>query len=206
MPEGTRKGLNILQGYGVSPAGMEEPPGWQGLEHLSGPSAEVRQVLAAHFLRGCPHVIEIGGHLRPVTPYLTHQPQSVLSIDPKIVPYEAEELNGFPCHVRHVDSKFQHVNYNYAPRSYGLVMLGLSLKPYGSRSATGEKLFSLARNARIVVVDFAVELDRAATQSAELLALPGLSIHCSLELRLDDAMIGGSPYAARRFVVLRPAA
>ncbi len=206
MSKGTRKGLHILQGYETGPAGAAEPPAWQGLEHLSGPAAEVRQVLAAHFLRGCPHVLEIGGHLRPVTSYLTHQPQSVLSVDPKIVPYEAEELNGFPCHVRHVGSKFQHVDYTYAPESYGLVMLGLSLKPYGSRSATGELLLSLVRNARVVILDFAVELGRAATQSAELLSQPGLSIHCSLELQLNDTMIGHSPYAARRFIVLRPAA
>ena len=44
------------------------------LPHLSGPAAAIRQVLAAHFVRDCPHIVEIGGHIRPITPYLTHRP------------------------------------------------------------------------------------------------------------------------------------
>src|SRR5262245_22067855 len=81
------------------------------LPHLSGPAAAVRQVLSAHFVRDCPHVIEIGGHIRPVTPYLTHHPSSVLVVDPKTEPYEGEELNGHPCRIRHVARKFQEVTY-----------------------------------------------------------------------------------------------
>jgi len=47
------------------------------LPHLAGVGASLRQVFAAHFLRGCEHVLEIGGHIRPVTNYLTHHPRSV---------------------------------------------------------------------------------------------------------------------------------
>jgi len=53
------------------------------LPHLSGPAADVRQVLAAHFVRDCPHIVEIGGHRKPITGFLTHAPLSVLSVDPK---------------------------------------------------------------------------------------------------------------------------
>src|SRR5262245_45968828 len=81
------------------------------IRHLSGPGAAIRQVLAAHFVRDCPHVVEIGGHIRPVTGYLTHAPISVLSVDPKTPPFEAEELNGRPCRVRHLARKFQEVDY-----------------------------------------------------------------------------------------------
>ena len=56
------------------------------LPHLSGPAAAIRQVLAAHFVRECPHVLEFGGHLRPVTPFLTHHPLSVTSVDPNTEP------------------------------------------------------------------------------------------------------------------------
>src|SRR5438067_13046429 len=101
------------------------------LPHLAGAGAAIRQVLAAHFVRQCAHVIEIGGHIRPLTPYLTHHPKSVLVIDPKADPFVADELNGSPCRVRHIARKFQEVSYDTAPRSYGLVMLGLSLKPFG---------------------------------------------------------------------------
>ncbi len=76
------------------------PPGVEdSLPHLSGPAAAVRQVLAAHFVRDCEHVVEIGGHIRPVTDYLTHAPRSVLSVDPKTPAYEADHTAwpALPC-------------------------------------------------------------------------------------------------------------
>jgi hypothetical protein len=173
------------------------------LPHLSGPAAAVRQVLAAHFVRECPHIVEIGGHIRPVTPYLTHRPRSVLVVDPKTDPYEAEELNGHPCRVRHVARKFQEITYDYVPRSYGLVMLGLSLRPFGTREPVGTLLYSLIDNAKIVVVEYPPALERASSQIPHLLDRDGADIICSFELLLEDEEISGSPYARRRFIVFR---
>jgi hypothetical protein len=174
------------------------------LPHLSGPAAAIRQVLAAHFVRHCPHVVEIGGHIRPITPYLTHRPLSVLSVDPKTDPYQSDTLHGFPCDVRHLDRKFQDVKFEYSPGSYGLVLLGYSLKPFGQRDSLGELLFSLIDNANIVVLEFPPELDRASSQVSQILARPGLHIECSLEIVLDDEAIRGSAYARRMFYVIRP--
>jgi hypothetical protein len=176
----------------------------QDLPHLSGPAAAIRQVLAAHFVRGCPHILEIGGHGRPVTDYLTHAPLSVTSIDPKTAEYEAEELNGRPCRVRHIARKFQDVELNYAPRSYGLVLLGYSLKPFGRREPLGELMFSLLDNAGVVVVDYTPELERAASQVPSILSRPTLTSYCSFELKLEDPEIAATPYARRRFHVLHP--
>lgn len=177
-----------------------------GLAHLDGPSSEIRQVLAAHFVRDCAHVVELGGHLRPVTRYLTHHPASVLSVDPKTPPFEADELNGRPCRVRHVAKKFQDVDFDYEPRSYGLVLLGYSLKPKGGRSPLDRTLFGLVDNAKVVVIDFPPALARATDQMPSILGRPGLAVHCSIDLRLHDAAIEGSPYRDRRFYVLRPEA
>lgn len=174
------------------------------LPHLSGPAAEIWQVLAAHFVRDCPHVLEIGGHIRPVTPYLTHQPLSVTSVDPKTPPFEADTLNGQPCRVRHVDKKFQQVDYDYAPGSYGLVFLGYSLKGFGSHEPLGQLLFSLIDNARRVVIEYPPALDRASSQVPEIVARPSLNQVCSFEVALDDPAIAGSPFATRRFHVLEP--
>ena len=181
-----------------------EAPAGDGkdLPHLSGPAAAIRQVLAAHFVRDCPHIIEIGGHIRPITPYLTHTPLSVLSVDPKTEPYEARELNGHPCRVRHVNRKFQDVDYGYAPHSYGLVLLGYSLKPFGRREPLGELFFSLIDNARIVVIEYPPALERASSQVPHIVSRPGLCEMCSFEMELNDPMIAGSPYARRRFHVL----
>ncbi|MET0943016.1 MAG: hypothetical protein ABWY13_16805 [Mesorhizobium sp.] len=177
----------------------------EDLPHLAGPAAAIRQVLAAHFLRDCPHVVEIGGHTRPITGYLTHRPLSVLSVDPKTDPFEEEELNGHPCRVRHIAQKFQQVTYDYAPRSYGLVLLGYSLKPFGMHEPLGQLLFSLIDNARTVVIEYPPALDRATSQVPAIISRPNLRIYCSFELLLDDEAIAGSPYAKRQFYVLLPA-
>ena len=174
------------------------------IPHLSGPGAAIRQVLAAHFVRDCEHIVEIGGHIRPVTDYLTHAPNSVLSVDPKTPAYEAEMLNGKPCRVRHVARKFQEVAYDYAPRSYGLVLLGYSLKPFGSREPLGQLLFGLIDNAKTVVLEYPPALERASSQVPEILARPALEELCGFEIAIDDAAIAGSPYARRRFHVLKP--
>ena len=159
-------------------------------------------MLAAHFVRDCPHILEIGGHIRPVTGFLTHHPLSVTSVDPKTPAFEAEELNGQPCKVRHIDKKFQQVDYDYEPGSYGLVLLGYSLKPFGQREPLGQLLFSLIDNARRVVIGYPPALDRAMSQVPEIVTRPGLVQICQFELVLDDAAISGSPWAARRFHVL----
>lgn len=179
-----------------------------GIDHLphhSGPASEVRQVLAAHFVRDCPHILEIGGHIRPVTGFLTHNPLSVTSIDPKTPPFGADELNGKPCKVRHIDKKFQQIDYDYAPRTYGLVLLGYSLKPFGQREPLGQLLFSLIDNAKRVVIEYPPALDRAMSQVPDIVTRPGLVQICQFELVLDDTAIAGSPWAARRFHVLEPA-
>lgn len=173
------------------------------LPHLAGPAAAIRQVLAAHFVRDCPHVLEIGGHIRPITPYLTHHPLSVTSVDPKTAPFEAEDLNGLPCRVRHVGRKFQEVEYNYEPGSYGLVLLGYSLKPFGRREALGELFFSLVDSAQVVVLEYPPELDRASSQVPQILNRATLTAVCHFDMELHDPMIDGSAYARRRFHVLK---
>lgn len=176
------------------------------LPHLSGPAAAVRQVLAAHFVREFPHVVEIGGHVRPITGFLTHRPASVLVIDPKTPPCEAQQLNGHPCRVRHVARKYQDVEFELAPGSYGLVLLGLSLKPYGGRGAVEERLLSLVDNAGVTVIDYPPALERSASQIGAFIGRSSLMVALSLELVLDDLAIRTSPFARRRLFVLKPAA
>ena len=61
------------------------------IPHLAAPVLTARQALAAHFLHGCPHIIEIGGYKTPITPFLTHTPETVTSVDPKIEPLSIDE-------------------------------------------------------------------------------------------------------------------
>jgi hypothetical protein len=181
-------------------------PAEKDLPHLSGTGATLRQVFAAHFLRDCPHILEIGGHIRPVTDYLTHHPLSVTSVDPKTAAYEAEILNGRPCRVRHIPRKFQEVEYDYAPGSYGLVLLGYSLKPFGRRDPLGDLLFSLIDTAKVVVIDYAPALERGASQVPHIINRASVRIRTSVDLRLHDPEIVDTPYADRRLYVIDPVA
>jgi hypothetical protein len=179
--------------------------GESGIRHLEGPASSVRQVLAAHFLRDCPHIVEIGSHTSPITPYITHRPLSVLCVDPKTPPFESESLHGHSCKVRHIDRKFQDVEYDYQPHTYGLVLLGYSLKPFGRKEPLGELLFSLVDNARTVVIDYAPELERASSQVPLIVSRSSLSAVCCFDIRLNDQQVNDSPYALRRFHVLKTA-
>ena len=174
------------------------------IPHLSGPAAMARQVLAAHFVSGFSHIVEIGGHFRPITPFLYHGPQSVLVVDPKVEPYEAEELHGKPCRVRHVAAKFQQLTYQLPRHRYGLVFVGYSLKPYGGNDPIGEQLFELVDNAGVVVLEYPPAYGRSAGQAPQILERDTMKKRCSIELTLDDAEIAGSPYARRLLTVLDP--
>lgn len=171
------------------------------LPHLAGPAAELRQVLAAHALRDCAHIVEIGGAGLPITGFLTHRPLSVTVIDPKIPDHEALTLNGAPCRVRHVRAKLQQAPPSPPEGRLGLVLLGLSLKPFGSGEAVDETLLGLIRRAEVMVIDHALALDRALGQIGPILAARGGAPLIDLELRINDAALAAAGYDRRRFLV-----
>lgn len=74
-----------------------------------------RYVIAAHHLRGCRHIVEIGGYRTPITHFLTSQHASVTVLDPYVKPVANETLNGAPCRVRHFPMMFE----DYAKRLTG---------------------------------------------------------------------------------------
>jgi hypothetical protein len=118
---------------------------------------------------------------------------------------EAETLHGYPCRVRHVARKFQDYDYGaYEPGSYGLVLLGMSLKPFGNREVQGPLFFSLIDNARIVVLDYPPALERSMGIAPSISERPTLRSLASLDLTLEDPQIAGLPFAKRRFIVLEP--
>lgn len=181
------------------------PAGPTGMPHLAGPAAGLRQAMAAHFVDGFSTIIEIGGHLRPVSGFLRHVPENFVCIDPKSEPFESDKLNGKPCRVRHVARKFQDVNLDLQPGSYGLVFVGYSLKAFGRQDAVGRKLFSLIDNAAITVLEFSPNLQRASEQMQHLLKRPETETVCSLDFSIKDGAFEKTEYGSRRLVVLRPA-
>ncbi len=178
----------------------ETPGAGTLLPHLAGPAAALRQVLAAHLVRRCPHIIEIGGAGLPITGFLTHSPTSVTVIDPKIPAFAAESLNGAPCRVRHLAAKLQQVALTPPPEAYALVLLGLSLKPFGRSAAVPAELLALARAADVLVIEHALDLGRASGQIGTLPAARQDRPAIDLELRLNDAALALAGYDRRRFL------
>lgn len=170
------------------------------LPHLASPAAALRQVLAAHAVRHCTHIVEIGGAGLPITGFLTHHPASVTVIDPKIPAYEADTLNGAPCRLRHVAAKLQEVEIAPA-QPYGLVLLGLSLKPFGRRAATPPELLALAAGAAVLVIDYALELERAQGQIGALTATRNDAPAIDLSLTIHDEALRAAGFDRRRFLV-----
>lgn len=174
------------------------------IPHLAAPILAARQAIAAHFLRECEHIVEIGGYTNPVTGYLTHHPRSVTSIDPKTPPFEADELNGTPCRVRHIARKFQQETFDLDPHTYGLVLLGYSLKPWGDNAPDDDQLFRLADGARRVVIDHVLDFARAEAQLPRLLGRGTLREVHRIDMQFHDKDVGDEPFTNRRLLVLEP--
>jgi hypothetical protein len=172
------------------------------LPHLQGPGAAVRQVIAGHALRGCRHVVEIGGAGLPITRFLHPPPESITVIDPKIRPLSEERLNGHPCRVRHVARKFQVGDFDLPVEGLGMVLLGLSLKPLGSRPAVTETLLALCRRAERVVIEHQVGLERAEAQLPQLIADAGLRELLRIDLTIRDGVMEHTEHGQRRLMVL----
>jgi hypothetical protein len=170
------------------------------LPHLASPAAALRQVLAAHAVRHCPHVLEIGGAGLPITGFLTHQPASVTVVDPKIPAHEADALNGVPCRLRHIAAKLQEVALA-PPGPYALVLLGLSLKPFGRRGAVSPELLALAAGATVLVIDYALELERAQGQIGALTGTRTDAPAIDLSLTIHDEALRAAGFDRRRFLV-----
>ena len=186
--------------YASAPAKASDAPAGTLLPHLASPAAALRQVLAAHAVRACAHIVEIGGAGLPITGFLTHRPDSVTVIDPKIPDFATETLNGAPCRLRHLAAKLQEVEI--APSApYALILLGLSLKPFGRRGATPPELLALAAGAEVLVIDYALDLERAQGQIGALMATRPAPPIIDLALTINDETLRAAGFDRRRFLV-----
>lgn len=185
-----------------SQTNVEDGP--RGMPHLAGSGALLRQRMAVHFVDGLDHIVEIGGHLSPVSQFLTHIPASFTCIDPKAEPLQRDTLRGQRCTVRHIDRKFQDVPLELEPGSYGLVMVGYSLKPFGKRDPVGEQLFALMRHSVVTVIEFALALERASSQIEQILERSGMRVETTVSFTISDGVMDRSAYGQRQLHVLRP--
>lgn len=135
-----------------------------------------RYVLAAHFLRCAPHVLEVGGYRdNAITHFLTgvHESVTVYSLDAEFEPLERDELNGAACRVRHVRDFFQ--NHPHPAQGLGVAALGLEIQ------GGLDPFCALLRDADVAVIEVALRHG----PSVECLARILDAVPCRLRCRID---------------------
>lgn len=187
---------------------LREPDAYPDMDYLVTEAAQTRCVIAAHFVRDCAHVVEIGGFKTPISLYLTGRHDSVTVFDPLMNDYQARTLNGKPCRVRHVSRSFQDAEIELEPGSYGLVMLGCSLKHFSDapreRERQWRRLAGIVERAGVAVIEAAVDwrLGRAALD--RLGSLPAMQRRVCLDMDLRGNPGMDTNHYRRRLLVLSP--
>ena len=176
-----------------------------GISYLLTPAAQARYILAAHYIRNCEHIVEIGGRYTPITQYLTRTPKSVLVLDPKIPAFSADSLHGQPCEIRHVNAKFQDWEFELADKNYALVILGCSIKHFSDdateRASEWRKLIHLIDSAAISVLEYATDWRRGADNFTAIRDRIKAQKVLQIDMDISSNSDMDTPYTLRRFLV-----
>jgi hypothetical protein len=186
---------------------LQNPQAYPDMDYLESEAAQSRCVIAAHVMRHCPHVLEIGGFTTPISLFLTGHHESVTVIDPLMRAYASDHLNGYPCQVRHVPKSFQQASFDIEGE-YGFVMLGASLKHFSEdllqKEQEWEMLVNLISGAQVSVIEAAIDWPLGKGALDKLLEIPNIKIRTSIDLDLS-ANPGMDPdHYRRRLLVLEP--
>ena len=149
--------------------------------YLDTEALQSRYVLAAHYLRGMAHIVEVGGYRRnAITHYLTgrHDSVSVYSLDVEFETLALEELNDAPCRVRHVQDFFQY--HEHPQHNLGIVALGLEI--HGEL----EPFCALLRRATVAVIEVPVQHQPSLDCLARILRAVPCRLRCQINLDLSS--------------------
>lgn len=186
---------------------LQNPQAHPDMDYLDSEAAQSRCVIAAHAMRLCPHVVEIGGFTTPISLFLTGRHESVTVIDPLMRAYSSDKLNGYSCQVRHIPSPFQHASFDIEGE-YGFVMLGASLKHFSEDPVLKEQewaiLVEMISGAQVSVIEAAIDWPLGKGALDKLLEIPNIRVRTSIDLNLS-ANPGMDPdHYRRRLLVLEP--
>jgi hypothetical protein len=191
------------------PDAVAVTPPFKAWKYLESRAFSTRYVLAAHFLRSCRSVVEIGGSATPIDAFLTGAHESVLVVDPLIREGYSDTLRGRACRVAHVPARFQDVDWVIPDGAdFGLVMLGLEIQ--GMEPHHYETLFRLVNQAKVVVIEFPPSWPASVEQFEKIRAETRTRVgyHAVLDLSDNDfGDLGNSwpPRCIREVYVLEPA-
>lgn len=179
-------------------------------KYLESPAFATRYVLAAHFVRQCRSVVEIGGAKTPIDQFLAGDHDAILVIDPLIRESHQEVWRGKPCLVSHLRARFQDLEWSLPPEAeFGLVMLGMEFQ--GLAEQDWQTLFQLIERARVTVIEFPLSWEPSRQQFQSICAHTATRIALRAALDLDGNDFGNlenswPPRADRTIYVLEPLA
>jgi len=173
-------------------------------------AAQARYVLAAHYVRDCRHIVEIGGYKTPITKFITKVPDSILVLDPQVDEFHADALYGEPCRVDHMAMPFQDYGFEAPADGYGLVILGVSLRFFSKDAAKKEveldSILSAIAGAEIAVLEYPVDWQRGEENVEQIIATARGRVRFSIDLDLGGNEGMTDTYYKRRFIVVEPGA
>jgi len=185
-----------------------ERESYADMNYLLSEAAMCRYVIAAHYLKSCLEIVEIGGFKTPVTRFLTHRPSRVLVVDPLIQPFVSKELHGAPCRIEHARATFQTYDFELDAGNYGLVLLGASTKYFSDdpavRESEWQKLRGLVARARIAVLEHPVAWALGREIVTRLLAEIDHEMVVSVDLDISQNPDVDVEHFLRRLQVIKP--
>ncbi len=181
-----------------------------GISYLLTPAAQARYILAAHYVRYCDHIVEIGGRYTPITQYLTGTPKSILVLDPKMPAFSSDSFLGRSCDIRHVKAKFQDWEFELTDKNYALVILGCSIKHFSAdgveRESEWRKLIHLIDSAAITVLEYATDWRRGADNFTAMRDRIKAQKVLQIDMDISSNSDMDTPYTLRRFLVFESTA
>lgn len=176
-------------------------------DFLDTESADLRYVVAAHHLRGCDYVIEIGG--RKIGNFLTHKPEITLVIDPLFDEHLVTYGTG-SSYIARVPAFYQDYDFKWIldkPGVKGLVLLGFMLKRElveDGKNDNLEKLKEIFTHMDVVILDAMVRKAPGYRNFEEAIKLvEGCGLTRVMERR-NETVLDTSYHGKRAHMVTKP--
>ncbi len=187
-----------------------ERDSYADMNYLLSEGAISRYVIAAHYMRPCSVVVEIGGFKTPISRFLTHNPARVMVVDPLIEDYQGDRLYGRPCQIEHLRTTFQKHDFDLEAGQYGLVLLGASMKYFSDeperRAQEWDKLSALVAGARVAVLEHPVEWPLGREIVERMLAQIEHRLVIQVDMDLQHSPGMETRHYLRRLQVIEPVA
>lgn len=174
--------------------------------YLQTEEAKNRYRMAADRVVGCKNIVEIGGYTTPIYEFLVGDHEEIWMIDPKV---EARDftlkVKTKFAKVKIVKSFFHSIDLNFPSKSYGLLLIGCSLKfkkgDEEDEAAVWRKLKVWSGNAERVVLEYATFWENANKARATIESNSNLQLLEELQITIPVSAEDDSRFGQRTFLV-----